>query len=355
MGAAEVRKALEKGAAERRTFGTVDYIRFKNSYKEVERGSVITKGGFFPGFPHIKRIFTLEKGLERNIRSDFIFAEEKIDGYNLRAALIGGEICALSRGGIIDAFSTEKLREILPKKIFEKNIMLCGEMIGNTPYTSPARDFDVKYFVFDIYDLGKGEYLAPAERYALLKKYGIEPAPSIGKFHRKNDAKKLHELALNFNRAGKEGIVFKSEDRKQVVKYVNPNADIEDIGNTLKALFDMPIGHFNQRLLRSAIFVREYGLGAEEYGKKLGKAVYEKFAEGLKMLEKDGSIYDEFEILVKDRKVWDELKSHMSREVRLEEVFEREEGGKTRIRFRKIYTKSTKKLRAFLNGKGITD
>lgn len=355
ISADDLGKALAKGSAERCTFGNLGYVRFRGAYRSVERGSVIAEGSFFPGFPHIKRIFTLAKGLERNITGEWVFAEEKIDGYNLRAVRIGRAIYGLSRGGIIDAFSTEKLREMVPPAIFGGDLMLCGEMIGNTPYTPPSARFDVKYHVFDIYDLGRGEYLPPGERYALLKKHGLEPAPQLGKFHIRKDAKRLENLALNVNKARKEGIVFKSMDRKQVVKYVNPNADIEDIGNTLKALFDMPIGHFNQRLLRSAIFVKEYGLGEEEYGGKLGKAVYGKFAEGLRMLERDGKVYDEFEILVKDRAVWEELKRHMSREVRLEEVFEREEGGKTRIRFRKIYAKSSKRLREFLNGKGITD
>ncbi|VVB98097.1 RNA ligase [uncultured archaeon] len=354
-GAEEMRAALAKGAAERGKFGALEYVRFRSPYREIERGSVAIKGGFYPGFPHIKRIFTLENGLEKNISSERVFAEEKIDGYNLRCVSIGNEIYALSRGGIIDAFSTEKLRGIVPRAIFQGNVMLCGEMIGNTPYTRPTNEFDVKYYVFDIYDLEEGEYLPPEERYALLKRHGLEPAPSFGKFHKKGDLKKLRALALNVNKSGKEGIVFKSEDRTEVVKYVNPNADIEDVGSTIKAIFDMPTGQYNQRILRSAIFIREYGLGKEEYGCKLGKSIYENFAKGLDMLEREGSIYDEFEILVKDTAVWDELRRHMSHEIRLETVFEREEKEGTRIKFRKIYVKSTRKLREFLNGKGITD
>ncbi len=351
---AELKKLIQRGAAEKRTYGPVSYVRLRSAHGGVERGTVLAGGAVFPGFPHIKRIFTLEKGLERNISSESVHAEEKIDGYNLRCAAIGGEIYGLSRGGIIDAFSTEKLRELVPRAAVE-GMMLCGEMIGNTPYTHPRSDFDVRYYVFDVYDLAKEDYLAPEERYAFLKKHGLVPAPYLGKFHKTKDAKKLRELVLNVNKEGKEGIVFKSEDRKQLVKYVNPNADIEDIGICIKALFDMPTGHFNQRLLRSAIFVNEYGLSEEEYGKKLGKAVYGRFAEGLKMLEKEGHVYDEFEITVKDPLVWDELKSHMSKEVKLETVFERDEGTRTRIRFRKIYVKSSKRLKEFLNGKGITD
>lgn len=409
----ELKIALEKNHVEMCVFGTLKYIRFRSSYKKIERGSIITeppricgslgvtpkksappfeekrlqpkailsgatssfnftggiendvvfrispwkftKSNFFPGFPHIKRIFTLEKGLEKNITDDSIFAEEKIDGYNLRTILIDNEIYGLSRGGIIDSFSSEKLRELIPKKVLGNKLMLCGEMTGNTPYTKPTKNYDVKYYVFDVYDLEKKEYLSSEARYSFLKKNDLESTPYLGKFNIKKDMKKLKELVLNMNKRGGEGIVFKSVDRSQIVKYVNPNADIEDFANTIKMLFDMPIGYFNQRLLRSAIFVKEYGLDVESYGKKLGKCMYEKFAEGLKMLEHDNAIYDEFEIVIKDSTIWNELKSHMSKEVKLELVFKREENEKTRIRFKKIYTKSTKKIREFINGRGITD
>lgn len=351
----ELKNALEKDDAEIHTLDTLNYIRFRNTYKKIERGSVITKDDFFPGFPHIKRIFTLEKGLKKNILNDFVFAEEKIDGYNLRAVLINNEIYGLSRGGIIDLFSTEKLRELIPKKVFERKIMLCGEMIGNTPYTKSTKNYDVKYYIFDIYDLEKKYYFPPEMRYLFLKENKLYPAPYLGKFNQRNDIDKIKRLVLNVNKGGMEGIVFKSMDRTQIVKYVNPNADIEDVANTIKMLFDMPVGYFNQRLLRSAIFIKEHKLDSGIYGRKLGEGIYKKFAEGLKMLERDGMIYDEFEIIIKNRAVWDELKSHMSKEVKLQTVFEREENDKMRIRFRKVYIKSTKKIRAFINGRGITD
>ncbi|MDD5337003.1 MAG: RNA ligase [Candidatus ainarchaeum sp.] len=350
-----VRKAMEKGVAEKRKFESLEYVRFRGPFRAVERGSVIAEDGFFPGFPHIKRIFTLEKGLARNIEGDAVFAEEKIDGYNLRAIWSGGALYALSRGGIVDAFSTEKLREIVPKKAFRERVMLCGEMIGNTPYTKPAKNFDVKYFVFDIYDLEDGEFMPQDEKRAFIKANGLESVPQLGKFSKAADGKRLRELALNVNKARKEGIVFKSESREQVVKYVNPNADIEDVGNSIKQIFDMPTGHFNQRMLRSGIFVREYGLDQKAYGKEMGKAIYGKFCEGLRMLESEGEIYDEFEIRVKNPAVWDELKSHMGKEVKLRVVSQKQDGERTIIRFRKIYVKSTKKLREFLGGKGITD
>ncbi|MFH1685811.1 MAG: hypothetical protein ABH983_05915, partial [Candidatus Micrarchaeota archaeon] len=63
----------------------------------------------------------------------------------------------------------------------------------------------------------------------------------------------------------------------------------------------------------------------------------------------------EFEILIRDKKTWTEIQRHMSKEVRLEKIWEKEENGKTRIRFRKIYLETTKKLTAYVAGSGIVD
>ena len=355
-GEAEVKKAMAKGYAEKREFNGLEYIRFRAPYKNIERGSVIIRGEFFPGFPHIKRIFTLEKGLERNLEAKTVYAEEKIDGYNARAILFAGKIYGLSRGGIIDAFSTEKFREIVPKKALESGVMLCGEMIGNTPYTKPTNEYDVKYLVFEIYGLGEGEYYPPEERYSFLSKHGLDSVPRLGKFDigTPEGMKRLGETALNLNKAKKEGMAIKAPG-EDTIKYVNPNADIEDISGSIKALFDMPTGHFNQRMLRSAMFIRDFKLDVKKYGEMMGRSAYESLINGMKMLEKDGCIYDEFEILVREPSVFDELRAHMSKDVRLEVLFKKEEGEKQRIRFRKVYLKSTKKLKEFLNGKGITD
>lgn len=350
----DVGTVLKSRHIEKRSFEDLVYVRYKSHHNGTERGTVLISGCTFPGFPHIKRIFTLEKGLLRNIPGDYVFAEEKIDGCNVRTVLVGGKIYALSRGGIIDAFCTEKARESVQKETLE-GVMLCGEMVGNTPYTKPTSEYDVRYYVFDIYDLAKGAYYPPEEKYSFLKKHGLYPAPSFGRFHKSNTMKKLIGLVLDVNRANKEGIVFKSEDSLSVVKYVNPNADIEDIGQCIKALFDMPIGHFNQRLLRSSIFINEFGLSIKKYGAQLGEAVYSNMARGISMLEKEGQIYEEFEICIFDRFIFDELKHHMSKEIRLEIISEKKEGRKIRIRFKKIYIKTTKRLKEFLNGKGITD
>lgn len=349
-----VQEGLKRGKVERQK-GEFEYMRFRESFRKVERGTVMAGGRVIWGYPHIARIFTLEAGIRRNISADTVYAEEKIDGFNVRIALVKGRVCAFSRGGLFDMFATEKAREMGLERFFKANPerVLCGEMIGNTPHTAPTDAYDVRLYVFDI-DGGDGGYLPCEERYAALKKFGIEGVPVLGRFAR-DDAAGLKKLALALNKGRKEGMVIKSADRKEIVKYVTPWSDIEDIERTSHILFDMPIGFYYQRVLRSAFFVSDFGLGREEYAKKLGNAFYGALCRAIRNAAQGKGVEDEFEITFRGPEVWDDVRRRMGREVRVEEIWRKAENGRTRLRFRKIYKKSSRMLIAYANGKGITD
>jgi ATP-dependent RNA circularization protein (DNA/RNA ligase family) len=66
-------------------------------------------------------------------------------------------------------------------------------------------------------------------------------------------------------------------------------------------------------------------------------------------------IDEEFEISFRDKRVWDDIRRHMSRDVKVEVLWMRDEGKRTRMRFRRIYKKTNRTLSAYAAGKGITD
>lgn len=340
----------------------INYARFREDFRSIVRGTVVLGDGsdrVIFGFPHISRVFTLEKGIARNIKSDSFYAEEKIDGFNLRVAKIGKKKFAFSRGGFVDPFSTEKVRSdaVVPDSFFRDypDYVLCGEMIGNTPHTPPTREFDVRFLVFDIAD-DSGKYIAPSEKYAVLKKYNIESVPQLGKFSKSSESiKRLHGVAVSLNKAHKEGMVLKADDRKSIIKFVTPNADIDDIAHNSHLLFDMPTGFFLQRLLRSSIFVSEFGLDQKNYASELGNAFSVRLLSALKDTEAGSGAFEEFEVLLSDKKTWDGIMKHMSSEVRVEILFRSETKSGIRIRFKKIYKKTSKKLHSALSGKGQED
>ena len=330
----------------------IEYLRFRDTFRGIERGTAIIGERVIWGYPHIKRIFVLGKGLERNIKG-MIYAEEKIDGFNVRIANVDGKTYAFSRGGFLDSFVTEKAREMGLDGFFRDHpsYVLCGEMIGNTPYTAPSKDFDVRLFVFDV-DTGDGSYLSPQKKYDLLKKYGINCVPKLGKCKDQEEAKKLIRAMI---KGKKEGLVFRGDDGKSIVKYVTPFTDVNDIEKSSDMFFDMPIGFYYQRILRSAFFIDEFGLESGKYSEKLGNAFYSGLIKAIRTAKKGEDVDAEFEILIKDKKIWKDIQKHMSRDVGLEKLWERDDNGKTRIRFRKIYRKTTKSLGALASGKGLID
>lgn len=349
-----ISEGLKKGKAEKLK-EEIEYIRVREGFQGIGRGTVIVGKRVIFAYPHIKRIFTLENGIKRNIGGCDLFAEEKIDGFNVRIACIEGRIFAFSRGGFLDAFVTEKARGMGFEGFFEDypGHVLCGEMIGNTPHTPPADDFDVKLFIFDI-DEGDGAYLPCKEKYRIIREYGLRGVPMLGRF-RSDDYPGLKKLILGLNKSRREGMVLKSEDRSQVVKYVTPWSDIEDIERNSRLLFDMPIGFYHQRVLRSAFFMSDFGLGRDEHAQKLGRAFYGGLVKAIEGARDGREVDEEFEISIKDPAVWDDIRRHMSREVRVEELWRKSEGKEIRIRFRKVYKRTTKLLSSYAAGRGVED
>ncbi len=336
----------------------IEYIRFRGDFKSISRGTVITKSGrIIWGYPHIKRIFTLEKGIDKNIKTETFYVEEKIDGFNVRVASIDKEIFAFSRGGFIDHFSTENVRKMKLEMFFKEHpqYVLCGEMTGATPYTKCEKigALDVNFFVFDI-DGGDGAYLKPKEKYELLKRYNIKVVPLLGHFN-KSKIVKLKQAVLQLSKRKYEGVVIKPEDGSQVIKYVTPYADIIDIANNIELMFDMPSGFFMQRVLRSAYFIRELELDRAKYSKELGQAFYSGLVETLKKIENGENVAEDFEILIKNPNTWNGILKNMSREVKIEVINKKETLNGIIIKFRKIYRRSDKILRNYLAGGGVTD
>lgn len=325
------------------------YYRIKKTFQGMTRGTVIIGKRVIWGFPHIKRIFRLDNGIEKNIGLP-VFAEEKIDGFNARIASINGKIFGFSRGGFLDSFITEKAREMKFEKFFLKypEYVICAEMIGNTPHTTPEENYDVKLLIFEI-DQGDGSYIHPEKRYSIIKEFDLEGVPAFGKIETLED---LRNLALNLNKSKKEGMVLKNG--KKTVKFVTANSDIEDIGHASKWIFDNEQGFFLQRILRPSFFIDDYSLDVNEYSIKLGNAFF-NLIKSVREAKKGEMISSEFVIKVKDDAIFDEIKRHMSKDVKIELVSKKEIDGEKIIRFKKIFKKTSKLLISYSNGLGVTD
>ncbi len=334
-----------------------DYLRVKDDYREVPRGTVIIKKRIIKGYPRIKRFITLEKGIKRYFKKEPFIVETKIDGYNVRVFKIKNKIFALTRGGYVCPFTTEWAREHEPFQDFFEDFpthVIHAEAIGENPYNCEAHHFDIKglkFMVFDISD-GQNKFLHFKTKKEIVDAYSINAVPDHG-LHTYKDIKKIKDLLLELNDTGKEGIIMKSLDSEKRFKHVVINADINDIKINSSMIFELPQGYFTQRILRSAVFLLENGLNPEEYYTKLGRAFYEGLIATLK--QEDPFVHENFVIRVKHLSTWKELKRHLSKEMRIEANKIYKSGEYHVIFFKKIYRKSSKKIRAILRGKAIVD
>ena len=111
---ARLEKALEEGKILPVEGLGGPVFRFKRELRGFSTGTVVTEGFLLPGFPHIPRIFCLETGLPRYLSGPF-YAEEKIEGYNVRLVSILGNIWAFTRRGYVCPFATDRWPDFLPK------------------------------------------------------------------------------------------------------------------------------------------------------------------------------------------------------------------------------------------------
>ncbi len=345
----KVRDAIKKGKIEKRD----GIYRFSDRIGSIPRGTVIIGERVVYGYPKIRRVFSLSRGAERNLENKETWAEEKIDGFNLRVACEEGKIMCISRGGFLDYFATEKILDMEDIMEFFKDHpekVLHLEMVGCTPYTSPAKKYDVKYYVFDISD-GKLNFISTGEKRKLCSEYGVEAAPLVKKMEGP-DTGELKKAAMRVEKRGGEGIVLKQDNPRKIIKYVVPSSEIEDLAENSHMVFDMPAGFMKQRVFRSAISISELGLDKSRYDEMMGRALHKNLYNAIK---NKGEISEKFEVLVKKKNTWKKILEHMSDEVRIEVDSEKKEEGGTRIKFRKVYKKGSRRVRRAIEGYAQAD
>ncbi len=309
------------------------------------------------GFPHIKRVYRLQPGVRRLFKDKPFWAEEKLDGYNLRIFRHAGQILAATRGGFICPFSTEWAQIWAQDRGLQAffqdypQYTLCGEVLGDNPYNR-QRDPDLPpgahFFVFEIC-APDGSFLPVQTRYELTDYYQLPAVPRLGQFQ-SGQSQELYELLRTLNAQGKEGVVLKSEHSDRYMKFVTPESDIRDIQDALKVGFDLEIGFFHSRYLRAAFFVHELGLDQEEYSCKLGQA----FLQGIPGPGNYQGAREEYTIYLFSRSAWEALRSRLMTQVSIKglEISPARIQGRDmlKIRFARIFKKSSKRYQRMLQG-----
>ncbi len=343
-------------------FGQHQYARSRRNREDL-RGTLYFRGGDsnitrkVPGFPTIKRSYRLGEGITRLFGNECFWAEEKLDGYNARIFSHNGQLFGATRGGFICPFTTEWARiweEDLNLGAFFSDYpeyTLCGEVCGDNPYNwqrDPDLPEGAHFFIFEI-TAPDQTFLAPEKRYEILNGHDLPGVRVLGKYSRV-ETDGLYQTLRELNHRGREGTVLKDTPGRRRMKFVTPSTDIEDLKDTLQIGFDLDAGYFFNRYLRAAVFVREFGLDEDEYARRIGRA----FLDGIPRAGEYGESRKKYVIHVLTKSTWETLRDMLrgSVQIKTDDIEPAMVKGREmlRIRFRRIYHKSTHRFRRILKG-----
>ena len=196
----------------------------------------MVRGNFPTAIPKTdqERCQNLVKEIHAAIESDLTFeVTEKLEGSSMTCYLIDGEFGVCSRNLDLkrdenNSFWATAIRDHIETKMrdnaFEGGFAIQGELIGpgiqGNIYKLPRTEF----FVFDVYDIKRGEYLKPDERRALVGTMGMRHAPVLSTERTLAPVAMMLDWADGKSRLGdtlREGIVFKQVDGGMSLKAIS--------------------------------------------------------------------------------------------------------------------------------------
>jgi putative ATP-dependent DNA ligase len=309
-----------------RVFRGILYAMLKRDLGEYYEGTVVIFGRGWsrvvPGYPHIQRVVLPSVALPRHF-IDKIVVEEKLNGYNVRVVLVDNNIYAITRGGFICPYTTNRITRMLGEKLKSmfreldpEDYFVAGEVIGlENPYTRhyypEAPRFG--YFVFDLFY--RGTPMPPSKRDEVTESYGVPHVPVLGIID-KNDIEGFKEIVKRLNNDGREGVVLRDpEYRVPPLKYTTTYTNIEDIRIGMRFFMEEGRSFLFSRVIREIFRAYEEDLGPnkiEQLATEIGLAILEPAIDTVRSVARGVSVYEEFELEFSNEDELNEFIEYMS-------------------------------------------
>ncbi|MXV60653.1 RNA ligase [Natronorubrum sp. JWXQ-INN-674] len=346
---------------EHRNYEGLEYRHVPDYRRGIERGTVLIDGEVVRGFPKVPRTLVLSTGVPTHFDDhgcDRIVVEEKVNGYNVRVARIGGDILAVSRSGIVCPFTTRMLERLVDlESVFEEypRAMLCGEMVGpENPYTAhdyPGVD-SLAFRAFDWRDRESGEPLAVDERRERYDSFDVPQTRSFGRYP-VDEAAEIRALVDDLDADGREGVVMKSPDGTAQLKYTTSASNRGDLAYAFSLPFDYGQPFMFRRLLREAFQSVEWDesdADARERAHELGEAILLSMRETIRTVEAGDSVGERHTVRAGPETV-DVLLEHLRGQgLQIEIEDDRREDGDRVCTFCKRTQSTNDKTRNYLEG-----
>jgi len=355
------------GALKRKTLqyvrGKRELFRFDKPVSSVEGGTSV-----FPeplevvrGYPKISRTLMLYPALIKHFSScKKVAVEEKMNGYNVRVALIRDEIVAITRGGFICPYTSEKANDLISRDFFRDHpdLVLCGEMVGpDSPYV-PKTFYTIEsldFFVFDVREKNSGNPMPVNVRRRLLDGYGIKSVHLFGEFEVGEVHTAITEIIKSFGNTLREGVVIKDPAMLlPAVKYTSSLSNCQDLRYAFEFYNDFGRDFFFGRVCREAFQSVEWGEDEESAKKrcqKLGESILLPMISTIKKKKANERIAENVQIRVKNLTTISEFEEYL-RLQGIDAVFETPEkiGDEYLVRIKKNHQSTNDKTQTILGG-----
>lgn len=358
-------KALQTRHASRTEYDELHYVRFVDNYHGVCRGTAVFDDVVVYGYPSIGRVLSLQSGLTSQFHAPF-WVEEKVDGFNVRIIKLNNRILALTRGGFICPFTTDRILDFIDPVVFENHpdIVLCGEVAGpDNPYMDgevPYIGEDVQFFVFDIGGFNESRFVSYNEKTALIDRYQL---PSVQRFGRLELAElpKIREILLRLNEQGREGVIFKEDSANDHrAKYTTANINIADVASGAYTMFDLPPEYFINRLARLVLFMDDHKIpNSRTLQQQLGGAFVKGLLAAVQQVHEHHKVFRTFRCRFHERENAVKLLLQLSEsgnhvQITMHEL-RMDDNGYWLLEFDKVFAKSGGTLGSSLKGSLLFD
>ncbi|VVB89261.1 RNA ligase [uncultured archaeon] len=355
------------GAIQRKTLqyvrGRHDFFRFDKPISGIEAGTCIFLEPFdvVRGFPKIPRALMLHPSVAAHFSTcEKVAVEEKMNGYNVRVALINDELAGITRGGFVCPYTTEKAIELVGREFFSEHpdLVLCGEMVGpDSPYV-PKSIYDIEsleFFVFDIRDKLTGKPMPVMKRREISDEYGLRSVRFFGEYEVEKADIEIANIIRGFGTSLNEGVVIKDPEMVlPPVKYTSSMSNCADLRYAFEFYNDYGRDFFFPRVCREAFQSVEWNEneeGQKERCRRFGESILLPMIKTIRKKKEDGRITETVQIRVRNLKTMQEFEDHL-RLLGVDAIFDEPEntGDGYIVKIHKKYHSTSDKTESILRG-----
>lgn len=355
----KLEEAYQKGIVKKYQKHGLVAIQFRKGLGPVEAGTMVIKGEeieVIRGFPKIRRTLMLDPALEKHFPREVV-VEEKMNGYNVRIALVDGKVVALTRGGYICPYTSRKANQILDLDEFFQDypqMVICGEMVGTlNPYVSHYYP-EVGKLGFRIFDLREKLTNTPLPvmvKRELLADYQLEPVRLLGVFPVEDAPQKILGIVRELGKNDREGVVMKDPQMQlEPLKYTSSQAQAAELEYALSFPFDLAQAFLFSRIIREGFQSHETGESEDERRERalrMGGSILYPMLETIAKVEQGELAAEDLLIEVENQEEADEFIRHL-RDLKVMATLAEIKDGKAVIR--RVHQSTNDRINNYLDG-----